>query len=493
MKLRNIIAAALIAVASMTATAQEPWLHIYYPSYSNFKQTNMNQVLDISFDEETGTMTINSESGNSETITLSAIDRFVIGPNVCRIDIETDMKTYDDTFGSKYSGRPITEIVSKTIYLDGNLHFDGRGIYEDVDFPVKIRGRGNSTWNYSKKPYRLKFSEKQKLGSIHKAKNLVLLANYLDGSLMKNFAAFTFGKLIDMPYINRSLPVDVYLNGYYKGSYHLTEKVGINNGSVDLSKEDEANSILFELDTNAAEEDEYPFTESNFGVPTRIKDPDAPEDADERDEWVSKWQTELEEFFEIVSNERPAEMYAACNLETLVRYIMVFNMACNQELNHPKSVYLHKTEGKPWEFGPCWDFDWAYGYQPTYTKKGSNSGGGGWWGGGQQTYPSYENPLIGFGNSSNHGGNYFFYALCNNDVFLKKFKEVWDDFYNNKQSEFWRLFDEYAESLEPTATLQGAQMGSYYQSWKNDVETLRQWIQNRFNYINSDSNYGLWE
>ena len=127
MKLRKFIAVAFAAAASMIASAQTPWLHIYYPTSSTFKQANMEQVLDISFDEEAGTMTINSDEG-SETVKLTAIDRFVIGPNVCRIDIETDMKTYDDTFGSKYSGQPVSDVVSKTVYLDGNLHFDGRGI-----------------------------------------------------------------------------------------------------------------------------------------------------------------------------------------------------------------------------------------------------------------------------------------------------------------------------------------------------------------------------
>lgn len=488
MKLRTIFTSFLVAAASLCVSAQDPWLHIYYPSSANFKQFEMGRVLDISFDENAGTMTVNTDAEGSTTVSLGSIDRFVIGPNVCRIDIDTDMQTYDETFGSN-AGRPITEIISKTIYLDGTLRFDGRGIYEDVECPVKIRGRGNSTWGYPKKPYRLKFAEKQKLGPIHKAKNQVLLANYIDGAMMKNFAAFTFGKLIEMPYINRALPVDVYLNGHYKGSYHLTEKVGINNGSVDLPKEDEPNSILFEMDTNSPSEDEYAFNDSSFNVPIRFKDPDAPEDYDEREEWLDKWRGELDDFFEIVSGENPSKMYKVCNLETLVRYIMTFNIACNQELNHPKSVYLHKTDGGMWEFGPCWDFDWAYGYQPTYSK--GQSSGSWWWN--PVSYPSYENPLIGFGNSANQGGNDFFYALCNNSVFLAKYKEVWDDFYKNKQAEFWRLFDEYAESLRPTATLQGAEMGDYYRSWESSVEELRQWIQHRFDYINSDSNYGLWE
>ncbi len=490
MKIRALIASLALIAFARNASAQDPWLHIYNTNPSMFKQFDMNDVLDISFDEESGTMTVNTDADGAIPFSLNSIDRFQIGPNNCRIDIDTDLKTYDSTFG-KYEGREVYEIVSKEIYLEGTLTFSGRGIYEDVVAPVKIRGRGNSTWGYPKKPYRLKFTEKQKLGPIHKAKNLVLLANYIDFSMMRNFVAFTFGKLIDMPYINRSLPVDVYLNGHYKGSYHLTEKVGINNGSVDLPKADEPNSILFELDTyESTDEDEYPFYESTFGVPVRFSDPDAPTDYNELQDWIDKWSSELEDFFSVVSTENPAKMYARCNLETLVRYIMVFDITCNQEINHPKSVYLHKTDGGLWEFGPCWDFDWAFGYSPTYSK-------------GQvfeyynpEKYPTYENPLIGnpdiFTNHANKGGNEFFFALCNNSVFRAKFKEVWDDFYKNKQAEFWRLFDEYAASLEPSANLQGA-ANSEYLKWKSSVEDLRFWLQKRFDYINSDSNYALWE
>lgn len=493
MKIKNIIAVALVAGASMLAYAQDPWLHIYTPSVKTFTQFDMSEVLDITFSEQDETMTVNTANDGAKTFYLSSMDKFVIGPNVCRIDIDTDMQVYDETFGS-YEGMAVNEIVSKVIYLDGTMKFNGRGIYEDVECPVKIRGRGNSTWSHSKKPYRLKFTEKQKLGNVHKAKNLVLLANYLDGTMMKNHAAFAFGKVIGMPFINRSLAVDVYLNGYYKGAYQLTEKVGINNGSVDLPKADEPNSILFELDTNQAEDDEYPSTDSYFYIPNRIKDPDAPanEDGsvneDELENWLDYWRSELEDFFGIVDSGDENEIFQQCNLETLVRYVMVYDIACNQELNHPKSVYLHKTIGGLWEFGPCWDFDWAYGYQPTYKKGQSNNGW--WWG--SESYPDYENPLIGFGNSSNQGGNYLFKALCDNEIFLAKFKEVWDDFYQNKQADFWAAFDEYAASMAPSAALQ-ATTRSQYVDWESQVQTLREWIQNRFDFINSDPNYGLWE
>lgn len=488
MKLRASIAAAIIAATSLAGMAQDPWLHVYYPKGNDFKQYRMDDVMDISFNEENGTMTVNPTDGTAETLRMTSMDHFVIGKNVCRMEITTDMQTYDETFGYEYAGMPVTEIVSKEIYLDGTLTFDGMGIYDDVSVPVRIRGRGNNTWAHSKKPYRLKFNEKTKFGPIHNAKNQVLLANYLDGSMMKNFAAFKFGEVIGMPFINRSLPVDVYFNGIYKGSYHLTEKVGMNNGSVDIPKADEPNSILFELDTNDSTEDEYPFTESTFNIPVKIKDPDAPVDPNELEQWLDYWQDDLETFLATVDAGDPDAIFDAVDIESLVRYVMVFNIACNQEVNHPKSVYLHKTKGGKYEFGPCWDFDWAYGYQPTY-KKGQGTGQ--WWGP-TETYPSYENPLIGFGNFANQGGNYLFYALCNNSVFKAKFEEVWNDFYSNKRNAFWQAFEEYADTLEPSANLQGLTRNQY-RDWRTTVDELRTWIENRIEFINSDPNHGLWE
>ncbi len=50
----------------------------------------------------------------------------------------------------------------------------------------------------------------------------------------------------------------------------LTEKVGINAGSVDLSTEDEAMAALYELDTNTADYDEHPFTSTSYSLPVRV-------------------------------------------------------------------------------------------------------------------------------------------------------------------------------------------------------------------------------
>ncbi len=478
-RFRIAVVLAMLA-ASLSVGAQNPWLHLYYPNGAQYQAYEMTNVLDITFDEETGTMMVNVADGmntRTDEYQTGSLSQFRIGPNVPELRIVTE----------EY----YTEVPSKEEYLYGTFSLSGRGFQEDFSYPVNIRGRGNSTWGYSKKPYRLKFDTKQKLLLPKKAKSFVLLANYIDPSMMRNFVAFKFGELIEMPWINHSYPVDVYFNDLYKGSYMLTEQVGFNNGSVDLSDEDEAISIMFELDTySSTDDDEHPFSSEYFNsdegyyLPVRFKDPDGPEDPIENESWVNKWMTDFNTFMEVIDRGNVDEIYTACDLESLVRYVMVANIACNQELNHPKSVYLHKTEGGKYIFGPCWDFDWAYGYSPTYYKQGTDS----WsW----TSYPSYENPLLSAGRNEGYGGE-FFYALCNNEQFLTRFREVWDDFYLNHQTEFWAAFDAYVEQLRPSANLQGLSRSSYM-NFDSNVETLREWVQNRINYINSDPNMALWE
>jgi hypothetical protein len=92
------------------------------------------------------------------------------------------------------------------------LAVNGRGGYEDYTGKTEVKGRGNSTWGYPKKPYRLKLNKKAEICGLGKAKNYVLLANHLDPTLMLNSVAFKIGRLLELPFTNHAIPVDVVLN-----------------------------------------------------------------------------------------------------------------------------------------------------------------------------------------------------------------------------------------------------------------------------------------
>src|SRR5699024_3239291 len=89
------------------------------------------------------------------------------------------------------------EIDSKENYFPATVTIDGKEIYDDFEGRTGIRGRGNTTWTYPKKPYRMKLDEKTSLFGLPSYKNWILLAEYLDGSMLYNSVPFEMGRMLE--------------------------------------------------------------------------------------------------------------------------------------------------------------------------------------------------------------------------------------------------------------------------------------------------------
>lgn len=135
------------------------------------------------------------------------------------------------------------------------LNENGETVYNGA--LTQIKGRGNSTWGQVKKPYQIKLSEKTDLlstgNSENKSKTWVLLANYLDPSLLNNSTVLGLGKEIGMKTNIESTHADLYYDGEYRGSYLLSEKVEVGKGRVDIFNLEEQNAEL------NGEKEEYPI------------------------------------------------------------------------------------------------------------------------------------------------------------------------------------------------------------------------------------------
>jgi hypothetical protein len=114
---------------------------------------------------------------------------------------------------------------------------------------LQIRGRGNSTWNYPKKPFRLRFTARTELLGMPASRHWVLLANYLDRTLLRNEAAFEFSRLTGLAWTPRSEQVVLELNGEYLGIYQLTEHVRIDSDRVDIPELEVADGLDADLVT----------------------------------------------------------------------------------------------------------------------------------------------------------------------------------------------------------------------------------------------------
>jgi len=115
-----------------------------------------------------------------------------------------------------------------------------------------IKGRGNSTWKYVKKPYNIKFDKKIDLFGMGKAKKWSLLANYNDESVLRNYIALNLAQDAGIVYTSEQVYIDLYVNNEYYGNYTLTESVEVGETRVDIADLEGATE-----DVNTADLDSY--------------------------------------------------------------------------------------------------------------------------------------------------------------------------------------------------------------------------------------------
>lgn len=332
MKLLKICEAALIfCFTAFSVDAQNNVLQIF--TDNKYEPIDWTDIREIRYDEGSESLIVLNHDNNDTKINISDSLSFVSGPAVPLIEIFTD--------------EFIEEVQSKVNYAPGQFRLNAFGEFDDIDEPVNIRGRGNSSWGFPKKPYRLKFDKKISLCGLPAAKNYVLLANYMDCSLLQNALAFKIGELLELPYTNQSVPVEVKLNGIYKGAYIITNKPGINAGSVDI---DESQSIMWELDVSYDED--LKFMSPQWNLPVMVADPDL------SDEEFEEWKQDFIEM-EKAAYQRRASQYV--DFEYAAKYLLVNEIMGNSEIGYPKSVKLFKTRGQKYIFGPIWDFDVCMG------------------------------------------------------------------------------------------------------------------------------------
>jgi len=348
-------------------------------------------------------------------------------------------------------------IVSKDDYLQATIKIEGLGGFEDYTGTTRIKGRGNSTWGFPKKPYRLKLDKKASLLGLAEEKDWVLLANYLDPTLMFNAVAMKTGQLLEMPYTNHIIPVDVTINNTYVGSYVFTEQVAVAKNRVNI----EDGGTLLELDTYYDEP--WKFKSSNYNLPVMIKYPDLTSENEV---------TLIKNEFQIMENAISSSAFPGNNysdyldINSVVNLFIVCNLTDNEELNHPKSLYMYKPKGEKYAFGPLWDFDWAFGFEGTGTH-----------------FEKYDNALL--WNSSSAIGTQFFKRLLTDPKVKTLFKQKWTAFKANKMPELMTYLNKYANTIEASQKKDFEKWGNSSGDFTADYQKMRAWLIKRAGYIDS--------
>lgn len=131
---------------------------------------------------------------------------------------------------------------------------------------LKIRGRGNSTWDPApgaRKSFQINLEKKCDLLGMGKAKKWVLLHNTQTMVTMMDKLAYELAHEMGMRFTPECEFTDVFLNGEYIGLYLLTEKTEVGASRVDITDLDAAAKahVLDLVDTTGGylvEVDNYP-------------------------------------------------------------------------------------------------------------------------------------------------------------------------------------------------------------------------------------------
>ena len=267
-------------------------------------------------------------------------------------------------------------VISKTTFVPGTIRIQGEGVYEGLEeVNCEIRGRGNTTWEWPKKPYLVKLEEKQKVFGMHKHKRWVLLANFMDRTLMRNLVSMKVASMTNLDWTPGCVPVELVLNGQHKGSYLLIEQVRVDNHRVnvtEMTKDDNAGEAvtggyLLELDFHYDNEVQWGDPHGgcvqwgrNGGIPFGVKYPDSDDITPQQLAYIKKYVSDTAEAIYGDDFADPEKGYAKyIDVDSFIDYWIVFEVMGNHELGNPGSVFMHKDRGGKLVAGPCWDFDWG--------------------------------------------------------------------------------------------------------------------------------------
>lgn len=373
-----------------------------------------------------------------------------------------------DGLKSVTSKESYLENTSIRVFNDKNANFYSK---------VKIKGRGNSSWEQPKKPYTVKLDKKENFLGFRKHKTFAFVANYTDKSLLRNQISYQLGRdvLTNMSWNPSTRNVHLFLNGKYDGVYMATESVKINENRVNIPNIEDCKDLKdagkygFIIEVNAFYDENFNFT-TPVGVKLSLKDPDGRDISQEIKNYIKKLVISCEtalyssDFANPFSNNY---FYKFIDADSFIDWWIGNELAKNLDSNFCKSCYLYyDPSDKKLHMTPLWDFDAAYGNENILIEPKQTWG---WW----------------------ISKNLWFQRMFMDPIFLNKIKQRWISKYPEIQN--------WANQIKPNASVLEADANRNFTRWpglgvgyqnrttyQSEVDDLIKWVNARIKWMNAE-------
>lgn len=265
-----------------------------------------------------------------------------------------------------YNGLPVIdvktenskEIDSKTEYTKAEIRVVNSPEYGLIEAAGKIRGRGNWTWNLPKKPYKIKFTEKQSPCGFSSNKDFVLLADFIDRSLLRTALMSEVSQAVNMPYAIHYQLVELYVNGEYMGVYILTDQVEKAKDRINIGDD----GFIIEEDSYYESEALW-FSTDTYGYHYSFKYPDADKGNIIKDDtrylFISSYVKDVEAALKLLDAEPGDESYLAyIEPHSFAKWYIVMQLLAIED---PNRFYVLASPNDKLAMTPMWDAEFSLG------------------------------------------------------------------------------------------------------------------------------------
>ena len=374
------------------------------------------------------------------------------------------------------------EVTSRENYLSATLRIDtetAAGNFPAMETSeMLIRGRGHYSWNFNKKPYKIRFEKKTSVLGLNASKNWVLLANYVDRSLIQNYVAMEMGKVMtNIDYHSTQYPVDVFVNGSYRGVYTFGEQLEAKEERIDLEESYTEPDTDYLLEVGGSDDgDVYGRDYFHAGSLrfTAIKHPDSTKLSQEQLDYLIDYVKAADEAVRTLSN---YEEYI--DVDSLIDWVILHELTYNLDSCFRRSCYLIKEKGGKLKMGPIWDFDLAFGSFYRYQS-------GDW---------------ATVGESGGYVGVTWMNYLKEDEAFMARFTARWNEIKGELLQKALSSVEQMAALVAPSAEMNfevwdilgenvPSQPSSHkkYDTYEKMTQRLKTFLQNRYNWLDDQLN-----
>jgi spore coat protein CotH len=376
---------------------------------------------------------------------------------------------------TKFTGLPIIylqtdsflPIDSKDNYILGDTWVDGgRGFNDFEESPMKIRGRGNSTWEFPKKPFQMKLDDKGEFLGMPNDKKWLFLAEYADKTMLRNKIAYEMGYISNLDWTPQARFAEVFINGEYNGTYNVTQKVEESDNRVALGD----TGYLLELDQleRLDFDDVYFESTATDKFIVNIKEPSLEYDSEEYSYIVNLIGSFESALFGANFTSESNGYRQFIDIDSFVDWFLISEITKNVDSMFFSSIYLNVIPEERIKMGPLWDFDLAFGNVDYADSRYPE----GWW---VKYNPWYE-------------------RLFQDPYFVAKVKERFE-YFNNNQDLIIDKIDTYSAQLkwaQEENDNKWQTMGVFvwpnpvvFDTYQEEVDSMKSWYSARMSWLES--------